>query len=351
MIAPVTYIQPLTTLRRQRLLPVEGQVLVNLGDHVRSGDPVARANLYTKHLMLDAGRALGLPAERVAKLIQRSIGEKVDEGAIIAGRRGVGARQLRSPAGGQIAAISEGQILLQVSDESALLPARIPGEIIDIDPGRGVTIECACAWIQGVWGNGRFADGNLQLQADNPVHQLTADQIDMSLRGVILLAGHCNQRQALELAGQVPIRGLVLGSMATRLLPVAEKLSYPIVIIEGFGEYPMNMDAFKLLGNHNGAAATLNAQRSDRYTGERPELIIPIKDAGRPPQPIRTQSFRLGQNVRVLSGEYKSALGEITALLPTAVLFAGGLRAPAAAVDLASGGHIRVALANLELLG
>ncbi len=351
MIAPVTYIQPLTTLRRQRLLPVEGQVLVNLGDQVRSSDPVARANLYTKHMMLDAGRALGLPAERVSKLIQRSIGEKVDEGAIIAGRRGVGARQLRSPAGGQIAAISEGQILLQVSDESALLPARVPGEIINIDPGRGVTIECTGAWIQGVWGNGRFADGNLQLQADNPLHQLTADQIDMSLRGVILLAGHCNQRQALELAGQVPIRGLVLGSLATRLLPVAEKMSYPIVIIEGFGEYPMNMDAFKLLGNHNGASATLNAQRSDRYTGERPELIIPIKDAGRPPQPIRTQSFRLGQNVRVLSGDYKSALGEITALLPTAVLFAGGLRAPAAEVDLAGGGHIRVALANLELLG
>lgn len=351
MIAPVTYIQPLTTLRRQRLLPVEGQVLVNLGDQVRSSDPVARANLYTKHVMLDASRALGLPADRVSKLIQRSIGEKVDEGAIIAGRRGVGARLLRSPAGGQIAAISEGQILLQVSDESALLPARVPGEIINIDPGRGVTIECTAAWLQGVWGNGRFADGNLQLQADNPLHQLTADQIDMSLRGVILLAGHCGQRQALELAGQVPIRGLVLGSMATRLLPVAEKMSYPIVVIEGFGQYPMNMDAFKLLGNHNGASATLNAQRGDRYTGERPELIIPVKDAGRPPQPIRTQTFRLGQNVRVLSGEYKSALGEITALWPTAMLFAGGMRAPAAEVDLASGGHIRVALANLELLG
>jgi hypothetical protein len=258
---------------------------------------------------------------------------------------------LRSPASGQIAAISAGQILLQVSDESALLPARIPGEIIDIDPGRGVTIECACAWIQGVWGNGRFADGNLQLQADNPSHQLTADQIDMSLRGVILLAGHCNQRQALELAGQVPIRGLVLGSLATRLLPLAEKMSYPIVIIEGFGDYPMNMDAFKLLSNHNSAAATLNAQRSDYYKGERPELIIPIKDPGRPPHPIRTQSFRLGQNVRVLSGDYKSALGEIASLLPNPALFVGGLRAPAAEVDLVSGGNIRVALANLELLG
>jgi hypothetical protein len=351
MLAPVTYIQPLTTLRRQRLLPVEGHVLVNLGDHVRSADPVARANLYTKHLMLDAGRALGLPADRVSKLIQRSVGENVEQGVIIAGRRGVGARQLRAPAGGQIAAISEGQILLQVSDESALLPARVPGEIIDIDPGRGVTIESVCAWVQGVWGNGRFADGNLQIMADNPTHQLTADQIDMSLRGVILLAGSCSQRQALELAAQVPIRGLILASLATRLLPIAEKMPYPIVLIEGFGQAPMNTDAFKLFGNHNGAAATLNAQRNDRFNGERPEVIIPLKDAGRPPQPVPMQSFRLGQNVRVLSGETKGALGEIASLLPASTLFASGLRAPGADIDLANGGHVRVPLANLELLG
>ena len=61
-----------------------------------------------------------------------------------------------------------------------------------------------------------------------PGDYLTAAEIDMSQRGAVLLSGRCNQRQALELATQVPIRGLVLGSLATRLLPLAEKLNFPI---------------------------------------------------------------------------------------------------------------------------
>lgn len=350
MTAPITYIQPLTTIRRRRYLPVEGSITVSLGENLRPGDVIARSNIYTKHIMLDAGRALGLPPERVAKQIQRNVGDMVDEGAIIAGRRGLAARQLRAPAAGQIAAISGGQILLQVTDESTLLHARVPGHVLDIDPGRSVTIECVCAWVQGAWGNGRFGEGLLQLVADSTLHQLTADQIDMSLRGSILIAGHCSQRQALDLAAQVPIRGLILGSLATRLIPLAEKMPYPIVLIEGFGEIPINADAYKLFTNHNGASAALNAQNGDPFSGERPEVIIPLEDAGRPPQPVSVQNFRIGQNVRVLAGKYKGALGEINDLL-SAATFESKLRAPAAEVILTAGGRIRVPLANLELLG
>lgn len=351
MLAPITYTQPLATISRPRMLPVEGEVLVSVGERVGSGDIVARANLTTQHIMLDAARALGLSPERAGNLIQRNVGERVEEGAIIAGRRGVGARQLRAPAEGTIAAISEGQILLQVSDQQSVLQARVPGEIVDVEPGRGVVIECVCAWVQGVWGNDRVADGLLQIVGDAADHALTADQIDMSLRGAILLAGHCNQRQALDLAAQVPIRGLILGSLATKLLPFAEKAPYPIVLTEGFGQAPMNADAYKLFNNHNQEQATLNAQRSNPISGERPELIIPLKDAGKPPQPVELQSFRIGQSVRVLSGAYKGLLGDITALLAGSTLFESGIRAAGAEVDLGSGVRASIPLANLELLG
>lgn len=351
MIAPVSYIQPLTTLRRKRTMPVEGVVLVNLGATVHSSDAVARANLEARHLILDAGRALGLSAERANKLILRNVGEKVEEGAIIAGKRGVAARQLRAPASGTIAAISEGQVLLQVNDDSSLMPARVPGLVIDVQPNRGVTIECICALAQGVWGNGGLADGFLQMVGSGPEQVLTADQIDMSLRGVILFVGRCEQRQALELAAQVPIRGLIVGSLATRLLPIARKMAYPIVVTEGFGPTPMNTDAFKLFSNHNGEQATLNAQIFEPGGLERPEVIIPIKDAGRPPQPVPAQSFRIGQTARVLAGADKGLLGEITALLPASTQYNSGLRAASAQIALESGKVTNYPLANLELLG
>ncbi|MEX1246992.1 MAG: hypothetical protein WEA61_00800 [Anaerolineales bacterium] len=351
MIAPISYIQPLTTLRRKRELPAEGVVLVNMGDIVHSGDAVARANIDSKHVILDAGHALGLPAERAMRLIQRNVGDKVEEGAIIAGRRGVGTRLLRAPASGTIAAISEGQVLLEVTDESTSLRARVPGHVVAIEPNLGVTIECVCAWVQGVWGNGGLADGFLQLVGQTPNQVLTADQIDMSLRGTILLAGSCPQRQTLELAAQVPIRGLVLGSLAIRLLPIAQKMPYPIMLTEGFGTVSMNADAFKLFSNHSGKPATLNAQEADPNKGHRPEVIIPIKDAGRPPQPVAVQSFRIGQSVRILSGASRGQIGEITAMLPTSTLYPSGLRAASVEVSLPGGRQDSCPLANLELLG
>lgn len=351
MIAPVSYIQPLTTLRRSRQLPAEGQVLVSLGDVVHSTDPVARASLEAKHLILDAARALGLPPERAKKAIQRGVGEQVEAGAIIAGRRGVGTRQLRAPAAGRVAAISEAQILLQVSDDSSLLQARVPGQIIDIEPGRGVTIECVCAWAQGVWGNGRLNDGMLQIVGESPDQVLSADQIDMSLRGTVLVAGICEQRQALELAAQVPIRGLVLGSLTTRLLPIALRQAYPIVLTEGFGKTPMNLDAYKLLSNHKGNQATINAQATNPLNSDRAEVIIPIKDAGRPPQAVPMQSFRVGQAVRVLMGTDRGQIGVITAMLSSSTFYPSGLHASGATVDLPGTGKFDCPLVNLELLG
>ncbi len=284
-------------------------------------------------------------------MIQRSVGEKLEEGAIIAGQRGVGARQLRAPANGTITAVSEGQVLLQVADERSVLPARVPGVIIEVEPNRGVTIECVGAWVQGVWGNGRLAEGILNMSTESADQVLTADRVDMSLRGAILVAGRCEQRQTLELAAQVPIRGLVLGSLSIRLVPLAEKMPYPIVLIEGFGPIPMNSDAFKLFSNLAGEQAALNAQRPDPLNGDRPEVIIPAKEAGRPPQPVGMQSFRIGQTVRILSGPERGTLGEIAALPSGAVAFPSGLRVQAAQITLEHGGHADIPLANLELLG
>lgn len=351
MFVSVTHIRSLTTLRRQRLLPVEGQVLVSLGNQVRATDPVARANLYTEHLMLDAGQVLRLPPKRAAQMIQREVGEQVEKGDIIAGRRSLAARQLRAPASGQIAAISGGQILLQISDESSLLPARVPGTIIDIAPGRGVIIECTCAWIQATWGNGQLAEGNLHMLAETPQHPLTADQIDMGAHGVILVGGICSQRQALELAAQVPVRGLVLASLTTRLLPLAEKLPFPVALIEGFGQKPMNQTAFQLLINHDGAPATLNAQRNEPFSGTRPELLIPVQGASQPPLPPEEQSFQTGLSVRVTFGENKGQVGKITELLDSSTPFPNGLHVVGANIELSSGSHLHIPLANLDLLG
>jgi hypothetical protein len=279
------------------------------------------------------------------------VGEHVESGSIIAGRRGIGARQLRAPMSGKVAAISGGQILLQAGEEGLQVEARIPGVITDMEPEQGVVIECVCAWVQGIWGNGRLEEGRLQIMGDGPAHQLTADQIDLSQRGIILVVGTCEQRQALDLAAQVPVRGMIFGSLATRLLPMAESLPFPIVLTEGFGRTAMNSDAFKLLSNHNGHQATINAHKLDRIIGDRPEIIIPLGESGKPQEPVPIQSFSIGQNVRSISGDLKGKIGEITGLLSASTQYASGLRAPGAEVLFEEIGSRSIPLANLEILG
>lgn len=350
MLARISHMKDLTTLRRQQMLPVQGLVLKALGDKAATGEVVARSRVSSRNLILDVPDALGIPIQRADRFIECQVDDQVEKGAILARRKGLAARLLRAPADGRVSAINQGQIVLQLNEQRLDLLAHIPGEIIDIEPDRGVVIECAGAWVQAAWGNGGLGEGLLHV-VGKPDDYLTAAEIDMSQRGAILLSGRCNQRQALELAAQVPIRGLVLGSLTTRLLPLAEKLNYPIVMTEGFGDTPMNEYAFNIFRDHEGEETTINAQPVDVFSGDRPEVIIPQKQEGRPPQPEELRSFQVGQMVRVVGASYRGAIGEVIDLTGTSTLFPNGLRTPGAEVDLRGGDRVLLPLANLEVLG
>lgn len=350
-IAPLRQLKDLVTVRRTRMLPAEGQVLPTLTERVRVHDVVAQSSFSTRHVMLDAGPALGMAPKQVAKFLRRQVGEEVEEGSILAGKEGFASRLLRSPVDGQVAAIRDAQILLQVQESGVELRAQMPGRVVEILPERGVQIEFIGSWIEGIWGNEQFDDGSLYLLAEDPGHSFTADDLDMGMRSSVLLAGQCSQRKALEQAQQIPIRGLILGSLDTRLLPIAERMDYPILLTEGFGAMPMNSSAFQLLRGHVGADVSLNAQGGNEYEGLRPEVFIPLEQAGQPPESVEIQPFRVGLQVRILSNPYQGQVGQITAMMPASTLFASGIRAMAAEISLEDGSDAILPLANLEVLG
>jgi hypothetical protein len=144
---------------------------------------------------------------------------------------------------------------------------------------------------------------------------------------------------------------LVLGSLSVKLLPTAEKMPYAIILIEGFGNQPINRVGYEVLHNHRGDAATINAQKPNPVNGDRPELIIPIRDTGKPPQSVPLQRFRIGQTVRVIAGKHRSQTGRITALPSGSTYYPSGLHAVGAAVEIPGKGEVVIPLVNLELLG
>jgi hypothetical protein len=212
-----------------------------------------------------------------------------------------------------------------------------------------VVIETTGALIQGVWGNGRIDFGLMTSIVSQPDHVATPDQIDVSLRGSMLLAGHCSDIEVLKSAEELPLRGLILSSISVDLLSAAQGIQIPVIVLEGFGMRPFNKAAYKLLSTNVSREVAINAEVWDRHKGDRPEVVIPLPSTGALAMPREAQIFEIDQQVRLLRAPRAGEIGVIIRISDS-VLFPSGLRLPAAEVRLGEGDNIMVPLANLEVL-
>jgi hypothetical protein len=184
-----------------------------------------------------------------------------------------------------------------------------------------------------------------------PDESLTSSHIDVSLRGSILLAGYCADPSALQVAGEMPVRGLILGRISPALISLAVQMQYPIVVVDGFGRIPMDSTAYKLLSTNAKREVTLNAESFDRQSGARPEILIPLPVTQEPPLPRDVETFAPDQPVRLTRAPYAGAVGTLANLLPGLTTVPSGLRVASAEIRLDSGEQVVVPLANLEVLG
>ena len=76
------------------------------------------------------------------------------------------------------------------------------------------------ALIQGVWGNGpHVGEGLMVILLKSPDDELQRTDLEVSLRGAIVVAGHCKIPKRCASAASLPLRGLVLASMSSDLIP------------------------------------------------------------------------------------------------------------------------------------
>jgi hypothetical protein len=350
MISTVTHVLPLTKIRRRRVLPMPGTVLVRAGQPVNALDVIAEANLSPEHIAIDIARGLGVSRGSAGRFIKRSAGDAVTADSVLAEKGGFG-RVIRAPKAGKVVAISGGQMLLEISNKPFQLKAGLSGNVVEIEVDYGAIIESTGAWVQGIWGNSKLAIGGLRVLAQEPDHVLTIDESDPSQRGAVIYAGHCSSRSALDSGVTNQWRGLILGSMMTQLVPLASKMPYPIMVLEGFGKIPINAAVHKLLSTSNQRETVINSMAYNRMSGERPEIIIPVEGSGSPSIPIDLQRLEEGSLVRLLRQPHMGEVGELSLLLPGLTRFPSGLRAPGAQISFENGEKVLVPLANIEVLG
>lgn len=350
-LAAVQHILPLTTIVRERLLPVKGSVRARLHQKVAPSDIVAEVAWAREHIFLDVARTFGVSGEAADKLIRCKPGDNLQAGAVIAVGGGLLPKAVRAPRAAKVVASGGGQVLLESGETRVELRAGLSGVVTEVIADRGVVIQTVGALIQGVWGNGRVDTGVMINLADTPDTLLTADRLDVSMRGSIIVAGEVKEAAVLQAAAELPVRGLVIGGLFPSLLPLAREVHYPIVLTDGFGSLPMNSAAYRLITTNGKREATLNAEVYDRYSGARPEVIIPLPSDMPPPPPQDAEVFAPGQSVRLRRQPAAGMIGTIMELRPGLTVFPSGLRAPAAQVRLENGEQLLIPLVNMEVVG
>ncbi|MCF6278032.1 MAG: hypothetical protein L3J16_04690, partial [Anaerolineales bacterium] len=329
MLAPVTHILALTSIVRERLLPTPGRVVVKLNQTVSATDVVAEADYSHEHALIDVARILGISGEAADKMITCKVDQQLPEGTLIADGNGLIPRPIKTKRAGRVVAVGGGQVLMDVGDTSQELRAGIPGKVVEIVEKRGVIIQASGALIQGIWGNSRIEAGLLHVLAESPDHLLEASQLDVSLRGAVILAGYCQDAESLKAAAGLPVRGLILSGMRPSLLPLARKMRYPILVTDSFERQPMNLNAYKILSTNGQREISINAEPYDRYSGVHPEAVIPLP-VNQPPSPPRdVETFAPGQTVRLRRAPHAGAVGTLTNLRAGLTTLPNGLRVAA----------------------
>jgi hypothetical protein len=351
MIIPgTTHALPLATLRRERMLPTAGYVTVDEGLRVESTTVVAKAAAAGKHFIYDLARRFGVKPEDVNRYVKAKPNTELKKGEVLALKAGMlGSHKVTAPARGKVVTVEGGRLLFESLGHVVEVLAGFGGQVISVTPELGITIETTASLVQGVWGSGKEEIGLLKMLSNDRGGLIDISSLDASCSGTILIGGLADDA-VLRAAQKAQVKGLIVGGIPSASIPVARAMSYPVVVTEGFGKRPMAEPLWTLLASQNGREAFLDARPADRWTGHRPEIIIPLPTPYTPPpQPSEGQKLSVGRKVRVLRVPYPGVVGVIRAIPDRPHTFLSGIQGMGAYLE-ADGGTIFVPLENLEVL-
>ncbi len=356
-----------TIIRKERRLPLPGQVKVSVGDVVAAQQVVAETALPGNVATVNVAHDLNVNTEEVPRLMLKSEGNAVQIQEPIAEYKafwGIFHSVSRSPISGTIESISPvtGQVLIRGPAVPVELTAYVDGTVVEVLGDEGVVIECQGALLQGIIGIGGEAHGEVMIAVEHPAQPLTADRITEDCHDKLIVGGAQATLDALERAREVGAAGVVVGGIDAHILDellgetlgVAitgdEDVGFTLIVTEGFGELSMAQRSFDLLTAHAGQQASLNGATQIRAGVIRPEVIISHPTAERiPPAPVRAE-LKIGSPVRLIRDPYFGVLGTVTALPEELQRIETEALVRVAQVRTEDGRELTIPRANIELI-
>lgn len=341
-------VTPLVSVRRERMLPAPGDVLVQLNERVEPTQVVARANLPGDFRVLSVARELGVPSSKITRYMQVKVGDEIRRGQVIAKKRN---RLVKSPIAGVLASSGEGRALVEMPPTPFEMRAYISGVVTNVLQKQGVVIETTGSVIQGMWGTGGESFGVLKRLVKGPDKSIRARDIDPSCHGTIVIGGSEISEAVLERAQELQIRGIVTGGLSPELIPLVKRSPIPIIATEGIGAIPMSEPVFQLLTTNDGREASISGRVRPRWGVVRPEIVITLPAESLPASQAQPGTpLTTGARVRVVRAPYLGQVGTVATIVSHPRQIETDARVRGAIIDLEQKESVFIPLANLEVL-
>ena len=330
---PGLRVAPETVVRRERRLPLKGDVCVARGAEVGPGTVVARCELPGNVQTVNLAAKLGVDPAAVGSTLLKPVGAAIARDEPIAEAKamfGLVKNRVASPADGTLESVSSvtGQLLVRERPIPVEVNAYVQGHVAEVLPGEGAVVESRAALVQGIFGVGGETHGTLAIATSGPGETLGPSHLKPEHRGAVLVGGdHVSHATVLK-ARELGVRALVVGGfddrdlreLLGRDLGVAitgqEELGVTLVLTEGFGRIGMAARTWELLSQHAGKVASVSGATQIRAGVLRPEILIPLADdhgSAHAPE-AEGGTLEVGTFVRVIRQPWFGRLGRVAEL-------------------------------------
>ena len=357
-----------TVFKKERILPLKGEVLVKDGDLLNPDTIVASTNLPGNVQMLKVSNILNIDPKDVVDALKVKESQEVKKGDIVAetaGIFGMFKSSVESPVNGTIESISKstGRVVVREAPIPVEVDAYVSGKVDQVIENEGIILKSNAAFIQGIFGIAGEKRGDLLLVSSSPSEELTADQITPDMEGKILIGGSFLSLDAYKKALSLQVAGIVVGgfnyydlkSVLGYNLGVAitgtEKLNTALIVTEGYGSIPMSEATFSLLKENNGKSSSINGATQIRAGVIRPEIVIPI-DSGNSDNDSESQipeGIKEGSTVRVIRSPNFGKIGKVISLPSELNKMESETMVRVAEINI-NGKNILIPRANLEMV-
>jgi len=357
-----------TVVRRRRLLPLPGKLLVAQCDAVRSDQAVARAELPGKVYPVNLANQLSIAPDEIKDYLVKREGDQIQKDEILAENKPLikwFKTEIKSPVTGTIESLSTvtGQVLLREPPRILDVLAYVDGTIVEMIPQQGVVVEASCSLVQGIFGIGGEVWGEIVMGVQSPNESLMPAHLVPGMKGKIVIGGSFLSSETMMKAKEIGVAGLVIGGIHDKDLRAllgydlgvaitgGEQVGFTLILTEGFGTIPMAAKTFRLLSSHAGQKASISGATQIRAGVIRPEIIIPQSRAGMTTDSeAQREGIRLGDPVRIIRDPLFGKIGEVSALPPDLTKIPTESEVRVLEVTFADGSRAVIPRTNIEVI-